>query len=688
MKITINSLYEWVDIDGPPKIERVLGERESKIATINILDPKAMPVVSDKSELTENLEVGAIRLLTSDPFSKTNILEDDIPEKHKSRRDRAWKDIKELTEADYLWDKKLRWKLIKATAEKTGRIHTEIYTLLRRYWQGGLIPNALLPRYGRINKTKRDGAKPGRKGILTGIAIGPAQKKKFHLGIKSFYEKAKKPSLQEAYRQTLLRYFNSGYEMQDGKTIPVLPPKDELPTMRQFRYWYENNRNPERALKIREGKKFNLLHREIKGDSTSMSFGPGSLYQIDSTVGDIYLVSTMNRNIIVGRPTLYLICDVFTRCIVGYNLTLEEPSHQQAAVALENAISNKVEFCKTLGFDISEEDWPCQGVPECLVADRGELKGTIANQIILGLGIRLDNTPPYRADLKGIVERHFQIGNTRLFHILPGAVQRTKERGDIDPRLHAKLDIQQLNKLVLGWILDHNLRALEQYPAKEFQIEEGVELIPSSLWEWGIARSSGTLKQLSPEVVKTHLLPQGEAGITPKGIHFKKAYYTCSKAIEEQWFLRAREGKPKKVKVAYDPRDASVLYVRTTEGIEKCQLKEISQQFEKRTWAEIQAWLLDQRKKGLENEGENLQKETKFRSQIDEAVKNAEAMFEPDGQTKTARLKNIRSNRKEEAARQKLIQPLPEEPEQVEDPTYIGPPSYIKLLRKQQEERK
>ena len=33
----------------------------------------------------------------------------------------------------------------------------------------------------------------------------------------------------------------------------------------------------------------------------------GSLYQIDSTVANIYVVSSTNYNSIIGRPTLYLV---------------------------------------------------------------------------------------------------------------------------------------------------------------------------------------------------------------------------------------------------------------------------------------------------------------------------------------------------------------------------------------------
>jgi hypothetical protein len=50
--------------------------------------------------------------------------------------------------------------------------------------------------------------------------------------------------------------------------------------------------------------------------------GPGDVYQIDSTTADIYLVNSLSAKIPIGRPTLYLVIDVWSGMIVGFNLTL------------------------------------------------------------------------------------------------------------------------------------------------------------------------------------------------------------------------------------------------------------------------------------------------------------------------------------------------------------------------------
>src|SRR5699024_7562734 len=116
-------------------------------------------------------------------------------------------------------------------------------------------------------------------------------------------------------------------------------------------------------------------HRTIIGDSTQdAGLGPGTLWQIDATQFDVYLVSSINRNIIVGRPTLILVVDVFSRMIVGLNVTLESfNSYTGAMVALANAMLPKEDYCKQFGISLYRNEWDVHCVPQRVFADRGEL---------------------------------------------------------------------------------------------------------------------------------------------------------------------------------------------------------------------------------------------------------------------------------------------------------------------------
>ena len=93
-------------------------------------------------------------------------------------------------------------------------------------------------------------------------------------------------------------------------------------------------------------KEHNLTQRAILGKSNDYVYGPGSLYQIDSTVANIYVVSSTNYNSIIGRPTLYLVVDVFSRMIVGFHVDTRPASLEMARLSLYCAVSDKVEYCK------------------------------------------------------------------------------------------------------------------------------------------------------------------------------------------------------------------------------------------------------------------------------------------------------------------------------------------------------
>ena len=178
------------------------------------------------------------------------------------------------------------------------------------------------------------------------------------------------------------------FDEKNVKTSILVPP-EKRPTFNQFRYWYEaENSDLEKNVTSRKGaKKYALENRAILGTSTQETIGPGSRYQIDATIADVYLVSKYQRNWIIGRPIVYVIIDVFSRMIVGVYVGLEGPSWLGAMMALANAASNKVPFCQKFGINIDEEQWACHHLPDCILGDRGELAGMTVETMIPNLFI-------------------------------------------------------------------------------------------------------------------------------------------------------------------------------------------------------------------------------------------------------------------------------------------------------------
>ena len=79
--------------------------------------------------------------------------------------------------------------------------------------------------------------------------------------------------------------------------------------------------------------------------------------------------------------------------------------------------------------------------------------------VIENLGIEVKNTPAWRPDLKGIVESQFRLFNLNEKERLPGAVLKDYgQRGARDYRKDAVLDLDQLTKIVINFILKNNHR--------------------------------------------------------------------------------------------------------------------------------------------------------------------------------------------------------------------------------------
>lgn len=677
IQILSNSIIEWVNTDSKSLVmERVLwiNNDRNQVVLINLNEDKPLPVIKELALLNEAITKGLAIKRTVDPFIKGLQTEEEIPSKYRQKRDKRWEIIRDIVnEEPDVYDKKLRGVMIRDANLKYGTPTKDIYKYLREYWKGGKSVNALLPNYknsGAPGKQRgiKNGSKRGRNSRLSkhdpdklGVNIDESIKAIFRKAAQLYYNTTEKYPLSKCYSTMIDNHFSVGYEIKDGVEVPILPPAYELPTKGQFIYWYKKERDFVKTLTAREGKRgFALRHRAVLGSSTQMAFGPGSIYQIDATVADVYLVNSFDRTKIIGRPVIYIVIDVFSRLITGMYVGLEGPSWVGAKMALFNAFSDKVSFCKEYGIEISREDWDCSYLPEAIIADRGEIIGFNSDNMVESLNIKVLNTPPYRADWKGIVEQSFRKANLKSIHWLPGAIkERFRERGEKDHRLDATLDLHQFTKIMINTFLNHNkYHRMDWYARDEFMVQEQVEPLPNELWKWGIENRVGYLREKPPEIIKLNLMPRAEATVTESGIRFKGMFYTCEKALKEQWFVKARGNGYFKVKVAYDSRsiaDTVNLILDNGEDFEVCYLLERELRYKGKRLEEV----LDVQE--LEKLEASVYQTTKLQSDAELSSRNSVIIEEANEQTKQAlkqanvtdsnRVKDIRKNRKEERER-------------------------------------
>lgn len=506
--------------------------------------------------------------------------EENISKARIAERDRIYGIIKDLVNAEpAIYNPHERAAILREHESKTGIGLCKLYDYLGKFWRGGMTINSLLPRYNkrgpapgseptltrRTGKHKRDG--------MNGKILTKEDRNNFETAIKEHYSSDTRPSLRDTYDWMLAKMYVKPRFKNDTEPEPLSP--DEKPSYNQFYYWHLKNKNPVSEQKSRLGNKYDTTSRGAAGSSDTNVKGPGMVVQIDATIADYYLVREHHRNEVVGRPVMFFIKDVKTRMIMGMYVTLENTSWNCALMALKNTAEDKVEFCKRYGVDIKPEEWPCYHLPVSITADNGEMGDKGVEEIIAKLGITVENTPPYRGDLKGIIEKNFEMIDLRLRYIVPGHVDKDDgQRGAINRRKESCIDIRTFIQMIIRCVLYYNnYHYLETYTKTPEMRKAGIRPIPREMWNYGMQFQSGLLRIIPKEDIYRILLPKDKAVVTCSGILFRDLYYTCEKARKELWFDKAKIGGRWSIPITYDPSCLNRIYITADDGsMAECEL--------------------------------------------------------------------------------------------------------------------
>jgi putative ribosome biogenesis GTPase RsgA len=147
----VNNLIQRSSASGQAVTERVLwlDEGEDVAFVIEVEGRKGVPQHVKVSELKEDAEAGQLVVLTEDKWARV-LVEQELSDKQKSIRDKAWEIIEPLVVSEAepdIFNNIIRGSLIKEAAQKHGVTVTVVYKYLRRFWQRGKVKNALLPDY-------------------------------------------------------------------------------------------------------------------------------------------------------------------------------------------------------------------------------------------------------------------------------------------------------------------------------------------------------------------------------------------------------------------------------------------------------------------------------------------------------------------------------------------------------------
>jgi putative transposase len=178
------------------------------------------------------------------------------------------------------------------------------------------------------------------------------------------------------------------------------------------------------------------------------------VWQVDHTLVDVLLVDEAGG--VVGRPWLTTVIDSYSRCIMGYHLSMDSPSAQIVCLALRQAVLPKQLPAE---WEVSEE-WKTCGLPQCLYTDGGqEFRSRRLVEAAAHLGIALEQRRWPSAG--GIVERPFGTFNSELFSTLPGYTgSGTHERPD-QAEKSARLCLWELERLLVRYVVERYNRSLD-----------------------------------------------------------------------------------------------------------------------------------------------------------------------------------------------------------------------------------
>ncbi|CAN7691518.1 hypothetical protein LJR289_005521 [Pseudoduganella sp. LjRoot289] len=550
--ISRNDLLEYAGADG--KTIRVLWIDTAQ-ASAYVYDVQAHSAEAELARvamLQDDLVTGRARLLQDDPYMVV-VNQDLLPAKHLALRARAWEIVRELTAMEpAIYEPRRRGQLVAEYTQRHGVSHPTIYRYLRRYWQRGQTPNALLPDYansGGRGKTRAasEGVKRGRPrkaGAAPGVNVDEPMRAVFRVAV-ARHAAAHPPLSRRAIFDQMLRDFFCRRRI-DAATLRVQrhDTVEAQPTFGQFSYWLEQDQ-------LLEAQR---IAPPLAPESAVTRPGrPGAAFRVDVVQADVQLVSRADRGQVTGKPYLYVVTDIFSGVVAGTYVGMEQPGWAQALMALANSAADKRRYCLRHGLDIVSGAWPARHLPELLFADAALLgnaddcaDSTLRNNFNVRCLVAHEDAPAaWRVELG----KRFKL-LPRIAAAAASAGAAADDSGGLPcGAVDAVLDLEQFTRIAIGSVMAYNHK-----PGHDGRT-------PQQLWDWGVAMRGAALRQYSEELVHCSLLPVSDALVTADGILLHGTYYSCARAVEGRWFERAAQRGHWQVKVACDASSLDTVYL-------------------------------------------------------------------------------------------------------------------------------
>jgi len=434
--------------------------------------------------------------------------------------------------------------LIRQRAEETASSQSTLLRTLLRYYYFGCTRLALLPlppgsKPGQVTHVEygsMDRPNPRRRG-RQGALAPELGRNEFVVHSEDIQDMvacfkrllAKGPAFKTtAHENYLANEFRVRHRALYDQYIAGDAP--EPVTARQFRYYLDE------YLKVSDE-----LARNVRNHARNPGFtgnvraaGPGEIYEIDATGGRLYLVCGDSPQVQVGKPTIYLLIDRWSRFVVSAYITLRPTSYEEVRHALLIAFTSREARFNRLGINVTDERWPVGRMPAVICPDRGSdfMSESMEQSVVNDLRIELTPLPPLCPDGKAIVERLIREIKRRM---AASGIEGIYADRPMDPRTKkvarkaaaaAVRTLSDAYRLLVEIVVDHNNRPHSTLRRRRVLAQAGVRPTPREAYLWGLRHITGLRSApLSEDDYQRLLLSTDNASIANGVLSYKSRPY-------------------------------------------------------------------------------------------------------------------------------------------------------------------
>lgn len=269
------------------------------------------------------------------------------------------------------------------------------------------------------------------------------------------------------------------------------------------------------------------------------------LVEIDHSPIDCMVVD--ENRVVIGRPWITVVLDRFSRCVLGFHLSLAGHGTEAVFEALQTAILPKT-YLQTRYADLNLE-WDCFGWPERVLMDNGtEFHADAVVNALLDIGVIGEYSESGEPNDKPHVERFLKTLNYSFIHRLPGTtLAKVHMRIGFKAEDDACLTLEELDRMIHVWI------CLKYHQRPHAGLHGQT---PSAVWRRSAEQFPQLLKMNADEL-EIAFCQSGTSAVQNDGIDLNTFKFVSDELLELRRMLPVKA----RVDVKWPARDAGHIWV-------------------------------------------------------------------------------------------------------------------------------